>query len=87
MSSVLATGPVAAASQAACTDATSVGAQAQAQAKGGALNTVNSIVGYVNSVCSSADKVAAAATNPSTVQWVGQLAGELQAIVNPPSAS
>lgn len=80
-------GTVAAATQAACTDATDVAGKAQTQAKGGALNTVNNIVSYVNSVCSTATTVANAAQDPSTIQWVSNLAGMLKAIVNPPATA
>lgn len=85
-SAVAIAGTISAATQAACTDAQSVGSQAQTQAKGGALNTVNNLVSYVDSVCSTATTVAKAASDPSTVQWVSNLAGMLKAIVNPPTA-
>jgi hypothetical protein len=74
----------ASAAQTACADALAVVSTAQSQAKGGALNTVNSIAPYVTATCpvvnGVATVVASAAADPTTAEFLGQLAGEISAV-------
>ncbi len=66
--------------QQACTDATQAEQTAQSLAKGGALSTVDSITSYVNAGCATATAIAALAENPTSVEWLGTLTGELDAL-------
>jgi hypothetical protein len=65
----------------ACAGADIAVADAKADVKGGALNTANSLGDYEASVCGSADKIAAAAQDPSTAQWVSGITQKAQALV------
>ena len=78
---------VGAAVQAACTDYAATATQVQGQVKGGAANTVATLVSYGDSVCKTATTIAAAANNPGTAAWVGMINGEIQAVANPPAAA
>jgi len=71
----------------ACGAANTVLTQAQSQVKGGALDTVNSIGTYVNAGCNTAAGLAQVAASPTGLQWVGQLIGQISAIVNPSNPS
>lgn len=66
---------------AACSDATAAAATAQAQLKGGALNTANATASYVTAACGTADAIAAVISNPTTAQWLGQLTQGLNDLV------
>ena len=66
--------------QTACAGATAAAGLASAQTSGGANNTVKSVTVYVNSVCGSADTVAAAAANPTTAAWLAGLTTTLQSL-------
>lgn len=65
--------------QAACKDVLATIPVAQAAAKGGAANTVSSIATYGVAACATAQAVAALVQNSSTLQWLGQLQGQLAA--------
>ena len=67
----------------ACNDAHTVVGQAQAQLKGGALDTANNIGAYVAGACGSAEGIAAVASSPTGLQWLGQLIGAVKALINP----
>ncbi len=72
----------------ACQDAAAAGSQAQAAAKGGALNTVNGIVAnYVTPACGTAEAIAAIAADPTTAEWLGSLSGQLTTLAGAQSAS
>jgi outer membrane murein-binding lipoprotein Lpp len=68
--------------QTACNGVEAVKADAQANVKGGAANTVSGIAAYVDAGCSAADKVAAIASDPNTLQWLGQMQGQLQTLID-----
>jgi hypothetical protein len=53
---------------------------AKTDLKGGALDTANGLAAYEASVCGSADKIATAAADPSTAQWVAGLTQQLKAL-------
>lgn len=65
----------------ACATASQTLGVAQGTVKGGALNTVNSIGTYVTAACATGEAMAAIATNPDTVAWLGQLNAGLGALV------
>lgn len=71
--------------QAACTDALTAGNVAAASTKGGAANTVASINQYVVAGCQTAQAVAALAANSSSVAWLEQQTGALQAVAATPA--
>jgi len=66
----------------ACTDAETIYQAASSQLHGGALNTANSIGTYITSACSTAQAIAQVAQNSGTVQWLGQMIGQLQALIS-----
>lgn len=72
---------VAADATTACSVVLQNGKIAQAIVKGGALDTVNSIVNdYAIPACATESAIAAIAGNPGTVAWLNQLAGGLGAL-------
>lgn len=65
----------------ACADAQSVLGSAQANLHGGALNTANSIGAYITAGCGTAESIAQIAQNSGTVEWLGQMVGQLSALI------
>lgn len=72
---------------AACSDALAAARLAQANVKGGAANTAASIAGYVTAGCTTAAAVAALAANSSSLQWLGEQQGALEALAASPAAA
>lgn len=66
----------------ACKGALTAAATAQGQLKGGALNTANSVAQYVVAGCQSEATIAALATSPSSIAWVGSLTGTLNTLAS-----
>jgi hypothetical protein len=64
----------------ACQEALASASLAQGSLKGGALNTANSIATYVTAGCAGEQAIAAIANDPSTLAWLGQLKGQLDAL-------
>jgi hypothetical protein len=73
--------------QTACNDALTAANTAEAQLKGGALNTAHAVAAYVTAACGTADAVAAVAQNPSSAEWLGTLTGELTTLSSSASGS
>jgi len=71
----------------ACVAAKTALTTAQQVAKGGALNTVNSYQPYIDNSCATVAMVSKLATDPSSLQWLGQIIGSLNTIASPPAAS
>lgn len=66
--------------QAGCVAALTASNTAAGLTKGGAANTVASINTYLVAGCATADAVAKLAADPTSVAWLNQQAGALQAI-------
>jgi hypothetical protein len=66
--------------QAACITAIQASNTAAGLTKGGAANTVASINAYLVAGCATADAVAKLAADPTSVAWLNQQTGALQAI-------
>lgn len=66
--------------QFACADEAAAEAQTASQLKGGANTTLASYQKYAASVCGSADKIAAAAQDPSTAAWVAGITQNVKAL-------
>lgn len=66
--------------QAGCVVALTAANQAGAVTKGGAANTVADINQYLVSGCATTDAVAKLAADPTSVAWLNQQAGALQAL-------
>jgi hypothetical protein len=66
--------------QAACADAMAAAKLAAATARGGAVNTVNSISSYITAGCATAQAVASLAANSSSVVWLAKNQGALEGL-------
>lgn len=64
----------------ACADAQIALATAQGTVKGGALSTVNSIGGYIQQGCGTAASAQKLASDPTSLQWLGQMIGVLNTL-------
>lgn len=64
--------------QAACHVAETALVAAQAVAKGGALDTVNSVGAFITASCDTADSVATLAADPTSVAWLATLASTIK---------
>jgi outer membrane murein-binding lipoprotein Lpp len=67
--------------QTACAGLETLKADAQANVKGGAANTVSNLASYVDSGCADAQKIAAIASDPATLQWLADMSGQLKALI------
>lgn len=65
---------------AACATASSAAAIAQATVKGGAVNTVNNVAGYITAGCATGEAVASLAADPSSTDWVKGLTAQINAV-------
>jgi hypothetical protein len=69
--------------QAGCNDALAAAGLASGVVKGGATNTVGSIVAGVVVGCTTAEGVAKLAADVSSAEWLGQQAGTLKTLAGP----
>jgi 3-oxoacyl-[acyl-carrier-protein] synthase III len=69
--------------QAGCADALAAANLASGTVRGGAANTVRSIVAGVVVGCTTAQGIAKLAADASSAEWLGQQAGTLKTITTP----